>query len=316
MPVAICDEVPVTGSLERDVIITILLPPVLLLIAHLLLLLHTLYQEFKQRNNEIFIKCHCIRLLYIFMQILALLFLINELLRFAIDIHNNILGTSFQSLFCTVCAHFGYYIPGFFYGLYLFAINIRLEKSMKGSSLALSRRTSQCLKVLVLMIPISATFALALDSHNDAVCLQHWGTADSLSVDTDGFRTYCTLPAHSLRVFKYHIYDGIVALINVLNISFGVLLTIKLRELIKMGNGQVGVNEQKKCQFKALIVRNIILTLTGGPISETPAICQRLSDLLNIRAFDISLIFSTLRVFLMSIVQVHCQRLSAFYYLR
>ena len=286
MSVAICDEVPVTGSHQMYVIIIILF-----LTAHSLLLLHTLYQEFKQRNNEIFIKCRCIRLLYILMQILALLFQINELLLFVIDVHNNILRTSFQSLFCTLCAHFGYYIPGFFYGLYLFAINIRLEKSVKGSSLALSRRTRQCLKVLVLMIPILATFALALDSHNDAVCLQYWDTADSLSVDTDGFITYCTLPAHSPRVFKYHIYDGIVALINILNISFGVLLTIKLKKFIKMSNGQVGVNEEKKCQFTALIVRNIILTLTGGPISETPAICQRLSDFLNIHACDLSLLF-------------------------
>ena len=60
---------------------------------------------------------------------------------------------------------------------------------------------------------------------------------------------------------KYHIFEGTVALINVLNISFGILLSIKLRRFVKMGEG--ASNQMKRLRFQALIIKNVILTLTG-----------------------------------------------------
>lgn len=134
---------------------------------------------------------------------------------------------------------------------------IRLEMSFRGSFLELSKWTVWTLRTLVAVIPISSTIVLISDDHN-LDCLQKWNPPD-----LDRTLWICRVPPQSLRMMKYHIMEGIVLLINALNITFGVIFTLKLRQFVKLRkeSGVTPKTKAKQCKFQNLILKNDSLSV-------------------------------------------------------
>ena len=196
------------------------------------------------------------RFLYLSMQIVAIYSLVQGLLRIAIDPHTMIFRTS---SWCKILSYSRFYCPGIFYGLYLFQILLRLSASFHGTYLALSKFTLYTLGTLTLIIPILASIILIIDG-GGAECIRSWAPPDlDLNI------TFCTVPPDLSMLFKYYIADGLVLLTNALNITFGVMFTIKLRQFVNMrqtSNPSPSASS-KRIKFEALIIKNNILTIFG-----------------------------------------------------
>ena len=236
-----CDVDPV--KIPREIYFII---HIIVIALQVILFLQTLYRECSHRNMDKYTNIRTLRMMFICMQLLSLLFQISDSFLFTIDVYLPALRPTFV---CQFIAHSVLYFPGLFYGLYLYQIVLRMQISLKGSALALSTTTRWILKIMILLIPLLASTALAFDGLN-TICFR---SRDELK--------YCNVPSVSLLVFKYHIYDVVVLLMVMLNITFGVIFGVKLQKFIKMGTA--GTNQVKQFKFKSLIIKNQILTIVG-----------------------------------------------------
>jgi len=108
---------------------------------------------------------------------------------------------------------------------------------------------------------------MLIDDHHSA-CIGSWYPPDRKDVVN-----WCHIPNDEVIAFEYHIVNILVALINIVNISFGVIFTLKLREFVRMNRGnstpRAGVSvkskSEKRMNFKveALIVKSNILVVAG-----------------------------------------------------
>ena len=233
---------------------------IVLFIIQLLILTNTIYHEISYRHHPKFKKVRTMRLLYIALQISGIIWLLNQMIVLGIDPHTHILR---DSAMCGVTAYSIWYFPGIIYGFYLFSIQIRLETSFRGSYLELSKWKVYTLRTLIIIIPIASTTSLLIDVNDpDLECLLEWSPNDIRSS-----LTYCIVdPSPSLTL----IAGGCILLINALNISLGVIFTLKLRQFVKLvssdsPNGDSPQSPQSSHQFKleALIIKNNILTIFG-----------------------------------------------------
>ena len=218
--------------------LTILLPFFLFLM--LLLLCHSIKNQYVHRDDVKFNKQKNARIRYFCLQFIAIYWFISDLFRLVLDpkyaiIRNNILCkiTAFSSRICALV----------FYGIYLFSICIYLEESFKGSYLALNRWTMFILKGIIVLIPISPVCLLLAD-HPQSECLRLW-IPDDIKSDVE----YCDIPLSLIPVFHYG-HVGIVIVICSINILLTVLFTNKLRKLLSHNAHR----EDLKFKFKALII--------------------------------------------------------------
>ena len=200
------------------------------------------------------------RLLYILMQISAILLMGIEFFRYTVDQYIPIIR---NSTWCTILSYAANGIPGFYYSLYLFGILQRLDSSFKDSYLSLSKRTVFILRTLILCIPTISTISLLVDDPN-LDCIRTW-----IPPDTHQIITYCIIPSESLLAFRYHIVELYVAVINILNITFGVMFSVKLRQFLQTGVSRHYNTKQDGSTLAttgpaALIIKNNILTIIGS----------------------------------------------------
>ena len=223
------------------------------LISMIALCIHFLIQEYSHRKDKSIHRSSLVlRLLYLSMLILGILWLTDDLFRFTIDPHTYILrGT----IFCKLLAYLVFYIPPCFYALYLIIIVLRLELSFKDSYLALSKRSLYTLCALIFVIPLSATTTLLIDGF-DLDCISTWNRSDF-----DQEITFCVVPSSSLLIFRIYLYESLVGLANILNIVLCIILSIKLRQFIKGANESICA--QKRVKLRSLITKNLILTVVG-----------------------------------------------------
>ena len=147
---------------------------VILAMCHFILLAHTIQKEYLLRGNINFQRVKKMRLLYIIQQLLAIAALICHILLIVVDPHTQILQ---HSIMCKWTKYGPHFVPSFFYGFYLLEILFRLDAALKGTSLALSRRTVHILRISIWAIPVLYSFVLALDVTVPA-CLNTWRAPD------------------------------------------------------------------------------------------------------------------------------------------
>ena len=222
------------------------------------LLVFSIYQSVRARQQKNNIRVMWI--LYIVMQIVALFRFVNELVLGGIDPLTHIIR---DTIWCSVLPYSYLFVPGIFFGLYLLQILFRLKLSFDGSYLEISRWTLYTLGVMVLIIPMLSTISLLIDDYDDVGCVQTWNAPDFSRP-----LAYCTVPSTELFIFKSNIVLIVVALINMLNITFGVIFCLKLHQFVKMTQSAESSDPFKILKFQALIIKICILTLTGS-ISTT-----------------------------------------------
>ena len=147
-----------------------------------------------------------------------------------------------------------YYIPGLFYTIYLLLIILRLETSLRGSYLALKPKTLYILKGLTLIIPITATISLCIGSF-DNTCIAEWYLPES----NESIHV-CNVLLDSVLAFRLHIYEALVVMINGLNITFGIIFSVKLKKIVRVRKES---NIRSRFKFEALVRKNEILTIIG-----------------------------------------------------
>ena len=223
---------------------------ILFLMFHFLLLIQTLHTEIKNRNDVKFQNQKRIRIWYIIIQIVAVYHLINEFFKL-IDSFTFIVR---HNAMCTIIPYTTKTIPVVFYCLYLHLILLRLRISFDGSHLALSTWTVLIYQTLIILLPSIVCILILIDSAGDSVqCLRSW-----YPVDVSFKLTYCDIPWDSLTLFKEYGFYAVVALANLLNISFGIVFTIKLKQISSLNS-----NEKIGRGFQELIRKNTILTVIG-----------------------------------------------------
>lgn len=231
----------------------------IIILLMLVLLIHTIAQRGCRSKSRVDggREGHMMYGLYIVLQLVALYWLITDCLRYSIDPHTSILRGSFL---CKFSAYSSYYIPGIFYGLYLYQILLRLDTSFRGSYLELSKCSLYTLRTLVLLIPIVSTLTMIIDNvvGDDHHCINHWYPSDQ-----DHVITVCAVEASLLFFWRYHIVDAAVANINVQNIMFGVIFAVKLRQIINLGTTSDPHEASKYSKLKELVIKNNILVIVG-----------------------------------------------------
>ena len=217
--------------------------------AFLLLFVHTMARVDFKNDKEWWQK----KGLYLAMQVVALLWIMNYTVRNILDPHLNIIR---GNIWCQILPHFSIFLPAMFYCLYLHQILNRLVLSFHDSMFELSSRTIAILRALILFIPITST-AMLLEE-NDVVCVGSWSAPDlhqSLSV--------CSIASDNFVITQYYIVHGFVLLIIALNIILGVMFTAKLTKLVAMTKQIHSADSAKHLKFEALIKKNNLLTVIG-----------------------------------------------------
>ena len=204
------DYHPISGSFYQRTI-----PVFILTILSTILFMQTIYHEIKLRDDKRYRNLKLMRVLYIGMQILSLLFLIFDILRFCIDPFTHFLQ---ESSSCSAIAHAVFHLPATFYFLYLAGLLHRLNVSFKDTQFVLSNRILYPLRILVLFVFIVPNLFLAFNlfDDEDSTCIVTWNPPD-LKREL----TYCALPSSTLIAFKYLIFEGNVLLIIITNSAFG-----------------------------------------------------------------------------------------------
>ena len=135
---------------------------------------------------------------------------------------------------------------------------MRLDSSFKGSYLQLSKRTLYIIGILTIIPAIFGPILSIVDNKRGA-CIAPWYPND---IQFDRDLTYCTLPVWS--TFEDNEWIVILTvilwvLLPILNVSMGVIFSIKLKKLLSNHAG----SEDIQFEFKSLIIKNSILTLIG-----------------------------------------------------
>ena len=225
------------------------IPIAVVAVFQILLLIHTIYWECTLTKSK---NAALLRILYITLQFFSLFWICTDILRYSIDPHTHFLQ---HTVLCKGIAYVVYYVPVFFYFLYLLAILHRLEISFKDSCLALSRTTLCTLGTLVAIVPVLGTGCLVIDDM-DLDCIGSWNASDLTEPVT-----YCVVPNPLLIAFKYHIFESLVALICILNITFVCMFTFKLRVFVKM---ETGCSQKRNDELRGLIRKNVVLSMVGS----------------------------------------------------
>ena len=221
-----------------------------------LLLIHSLYHEFKHRHNEEHQRiCIQSRILYILLQLTGLYWTILDLFRFVILP---------QSTTChAIEAYSSKILPAVYYLIYLYLILLRLNSSFKGSYLESSKWRLYLLYGLTIIPIITGLIIFLVLTRDKGPCVAPWEADNSpFVVDLQ----YCTLPlpfvdySAEMDLTSMLGLTGYLAWIPVINIIIGVIFGIKLNTLYS--NHQD--NEELKVELRSLIIKNYILSLVGS----------------------------------------------------
>lgn len=182
-------------------------------------------------------------------------------------------------------------------------ILLRLHSSFKGSFLELSRPTLYTLGALISLIWISCIAALIVDDY-DHDCIHQWNAPD-----LDYTLTYCVVPSSELIVFRFWVFQSAVLVINGLNITFGIMFTLRLRRFVQMGDQSPDARKQRaRFKIEALIVKNDILCVIGCISTSTGYLLWTFT--FNMMFLYCDLFVNTLCIGLMfSVNEVHYKRL-------
>ena len=242
MAVACSDENQLKGSFYAP---ALMIP--ILIILQLSLLSQTIYFEYTKRIQCKKVKVQS-RLLYISLQIIGLSWTFNDLFRFVLDPRYNIIYNNFL---CVITAYLPKLIPSIFYGVYLYQILTKIQKSFAGSYLSMSKLTYNIL--LFFVVAPAVLFGVIFVIFNDkSVCGQKWIPSDVASE-----LYFCSLPndgkASPIIILGLLYFPG-------MNILFGAMFSVKLAKVLSNNKD----NEKMKFEMKSLIVKICILVLTGS----------------------------------------------------
>lgn len=228
----------------------------LFIILQLLLLIISICQQLKLKANndrdkaEISLKS---RLLYITLQCIALIWTLVDLLRAVIDPHTRILNQ--EDFSCQIYAFIPKIIPILFYVLYLYQIMSRLETSLSNSYLAIGKNVVYIFYGLIFIPIISGWIVFIILNSKETICFHEWN-GSGLDIKDEQFG-FCDFPLNDAAIYAYGFVIGWICFLNVI---FGGVFSFKLNKLLMDHKD----NENIKFQFKSLIVKNTILSLTGS----------------------------------------------------
>ena len=110
---------------------------------------------------------------------------------------------------------------------------------------------------MVLAVPVIAVSVLAIDDPK-MTCIRQWDAPDY-----NGVMTYCNVPWESLMVGRLHIFDGLLFMVNFLNITFAFIFTKNLRTFVRKSQSATTNNTSENIKLEQLIVKNNVLVIIG-----------------------------------------------------
>ena len=219
----------------------------------LLLLFHSIHHEFVHRENEVYQQVSIkSRILYIILQFLGLYWTTNDLFCLVIDPQTHLLR---DNIGCDIMAYSPKIIPWPYYLVYLYQVLLRLDSSLKGSYLELSKKTLYFLNAITVIPVIIAPIIFFILNRSERTCIAPWKPND---FHYDNFSN-CWLPLQQNSIALL-VYTAVLVWIPIINIIIGIIFGVKLNKLLSSHKD----NDHIKFQFKSLIVKNGILTLTGS----------------------------------------------------
>eukprot|EP01084_Bolivina_argentea_P238406 400529_1 len=237
-----CPAEPFQGSfLELSLSIPIFI------IFQLLLLIHTLFYEYKyyQEKRKIINSNISVRILFILLQICGLYWTFIDLLRFIIDPNTFMLR---NNIGCALVAHSPKIAPIIYYTIYLHIILLRLKLSFKDTYVAIHKCTFIIL-LSIIIIPFISFFIL-LYLISEPYCVWKW-----TPVDFDMTLTFCDIyTSNKMRLLTG---SGVCWIIGT-NIILNAILCMKLRIFLKK------MDHKSSFKLKSLKIRNCILTIIAS----------------------------------------------------
>ena len=219
-----------------------------------LLILQTLQQEWTRRKDVKFQRILMLRIPYIILQFLTIVYLSCSLLLFPLNPKSD---TQQNDIFCKSIVYYPLFGVAWCYALYLLMILSRIEISFKDTPLALTKRTKRVLQLSVLAIPLVGNVTLAADTTSH-ICIATWNAPD-LPHEI----TYCQMAPEDMLLFKTHIFYLLIVSIIALNILFAVLFTFKLWKILKTARIATPRHHDEQLNLKRLMFRNALLTILG-----------------------------------------------------
>eukprot|EP01084_Bolivina_argentea_P168341 291962_1 len=226
---------------------------ILFMILQILLLYHTLHFEYKncKKKGAITGTKFSIRTTFIALQLVGFYFTFNEFLRFIIDPYLQFIQTSAFS--CTWIAYSPKIITIIYFAIYLLNVLLRLELSFRDSHLALSKKSTITLGIVIL-IPctfVTITYFLFVDEP----CIWPWQPPD-ITVNADF--AFCDF--HTEGVASAAIGLGIMWVV-VVNVIYGIIFGVKLKNVFRHSKES---DVHTSFKLKSLIIKNTILTSIGS----------------------------------------------------
>eukprot|EP01083_Nonionella_stella_P013340 37566_1 len=225
----------------------------IVIVLQLLLFGQTVWKEYK-RSNLISIQ---LRIFYIVIQVLGLLWSITDLFRFVID--------PFAPMFrngsaCNAIAYLTAIVPILYYSLYLYQIYVRTESSFSDSIYALKTHTKYLLLLFLVLIPsIAAPVSFFITNKENTSCILPWKPIDFPSLYNHGSFAFCSLsiaPTAYIIITLFTVWTGIA------NIIIGIIFCYQLHQLLAT---DVAIhNSAAEFQFKSVMIKCCILTITGS----------------------------------------------------
>merc|ERR1719474_1009289 len=107
------------------------------------------------------------------------------------------------------------------------------------------------------MISVTVYMVSLLIDDPDLECHRSWNAPEF-----DEPLSICTVPLDLRFAFQYRIADGCMVMVNVLNITVGLLFCLKLHQLVTLSPAD-SPESAKHTKFESMIIKISILTLTG-----------------------------------------------------
>eukprot|EP01083_Nonionella_stella_P009610 27595_1 len=247
-----CEDTNSRGTYSE---FAILLPIFILLLV--LLLCDTIRNECTQKTlmRRIDIK---IRASFIFVQVIALYFMISDLLRFTIDPYTFILRGHFGCKMVALSHKIGTLA---FYSIYFYHIIIRLQHCFKDSMFALSRCTIITLHLFNVVPVLTLVPIVVILDQSTIGCIKRWRPPDIDMYAQSDTLSYCASPIAPV--------DAIAAAIALLwivasNIIYAIIFGKKLKKLLAFASSEADTLSDNEFNCKVIGIKVTILTLFGA----------------------------------------------------
>lgn len=217
------------------------------LIISILIFTRYLYYQYTHRKDEDVSQISkTVRIIYVLLQMMTLMLLLNDIVRCAIDPFQHILS---GTIFCDVVSFCARMNPSLVYFFYGWSMILRIKITFKRSALRLSKWKIGVLKAAMILVTISGL--IGWPTLEQSSCVNVWEPFDVNTFPAlNGKVMYCQVPWNKS---SNALMSALVACAAITTTAFGMIFGRRLRKIyIIFGK----TDEQLNRKTKLLITKN------------------------------------------------------------